>query len=243
MKVVVITGASRGIGSEMAKVFASNGYHCVICYNNSEMMAQKICKDIIQSGGNAITVKVDVTNSEEIKSMIDYVIMSYGHIDVLINNAGIAHKALIIDEEESQIRNIINTNLIGTIDVTKQVLPFMLKNNGGKIINISSIWGEVGAACESIYAASKAGIIGFTKSIAKEYAYNNITANCICPGVVDTDMNKNLTTEELTQLIEDIPQKRMLKCEEVANLALFLANETGDYITGQSIVMDGGFLL
>ena len=243
MKVVLITGSSKGIGRDIAKVFAKNGYAVVVCYNKSKESAEKVCNEIVNSGGNAILTKVDVTNIDDIKNMVSYVISSFGHIDVLINNAGVAHNALLIDESEENIDAILDTNLKGTIEVTKYVLPHMLKNNGGKIINISSIWGSEGASCESVYSASKAGIIGFTKSIAKEYAYSNITANCICPGVVDTDMNKNLSTEELKDLVDSIPQKRMLRGEEIGELALFLANNTGDYITGQSIIVDGGFLL
>lgn len=243
MKVALITGSSRGIGKEIAKVFAKNGYSVVICYNKSKEDAQNLCEEIIKFGGRAIIFKVDVTNIEDIKNMLKYTIYCFGHIDVLINNAGIAHKALLIDEDMNEIDSIIDTNLKGTINVTKFALPYMLKNGGGKIINISSIWGSEGASCESVYSASKAGIIGFTRSIAKEYAYNNITANCICPGVVDTDMNKNLSEKELEELVESIPQKRMLKGEEIGELALFLANKTGDYITGQSIVIDGGLLL
>lgn len=243
MKVALVTGSSKGIGKDIANIFAQNGYAVIICYNKSKANAENLYDEIINKNGNAIIAKVDVTNIEDIKNMLAYAISCFGHIDVVINNAGIAHKALLIDEDMAEIDSIIDTNLKGTINVTKFVLPYMLKNGGGKIINISSIWGSEGASCESIYAASKAGIIGFTRSIAKEYAYNNITANCICPGVVDTDMNKNLSSQELNELVESIPQKRMLKGEEIGKLALFLAERTGDYITGQSIVIDGGLLL
>ncbi len=243
MKVAIITGSSKGIGKDIAKVFASQGYGVVVCYNKSKQYAENLCDEILKNGGNAICTKVDVTNVDEIKNMLNYTIECFGHIDVVINNAGIAHKALLIDEDLSMIDSLIDTNLKGTIYVTKCALPYLLKNGKGKIINISSIWGKEGASCESVYSASKAGIIGFTRSIAKEYAYNNITANCICPGVVDTDMNKNLSKQELDDLIENIPTKRMIKGEEIGNLALFLAEQTGDCITGQSIVIDGGFLL
>ena len=243
MKVAVITGSSRGIGKDIAKVFARQGYAVIICYNKSKECAENLCDEIVKNGGNAISTKLDVTNVDEIKNMLSYTVKCFGHIDVVVNNAGIAHKALLIDEDESTISNIVDTNLKGTINVTKYALPYLLENGKGKIINISSIWGVEGASCEAVYSASKAGIIGFTRSIAKEYAYNNITANCICPGVVDTDMNKNLSKQELDDIVESIPQKRMLKGEEIGNLALFLAEQTGDYITGQSIVIDGGFLL
>ena len=169
MKVALITGSSRGIGKDIAKVFAKNGYSVVICYNKSKEDAQNLCEEIIKFGGRAIISKVDVTNIEDIKNMLKYTIYCFGHIDVLINNAGIAHKALLIDEDMNEIDSIIDTNLKGTINVTKFALPYMLKNGGGKIINISSIWGSEGASCESVYSASKAGIIGFTRSIAKEY--------------------------------------------------------------------------
>ena len=242
MKTVLITGASRGIGREMAKLFANASYAVAINYNKSQKEAQTLYNEIIKFGGNAVLFKADVSNAQEVNQMVDYTLSCFGHIDVLINNAGISKKGLLIDEKDEITKSIIDVNLIGCINTSKYCIPCMLKYGKGKIINISSIWGNSGASCEATYSASKAGLIGFTKSLAKEYGYNNIQVNCICPGVIDTDMNKNLSDEELDDILKNIPMGRLGEGKEVANLALFLA-EKGDYITGQVITVDGGFSL
>lgn len=242
MKTVLITGASRGIGREMAKLFANASYAVAINYNKSQKEAQTLYNEIIKLGGNAVLFKADVSNAQEVNQMVNYALSCFGHIDVLINNAGISKKGLLIDEKDEITKSIIDTNLIGCINTSKYCIPCMLKHGKGKIINISSIWGNCGASCEATYSASKAGLIGFTKSLAKEYGYNNIQVNCICPGVIDTDMNKNLSDEELDDILKNIPMGRLGEGKEVANLALFLA-EKGDYITGQVITVDGGFSL
>lgn len=243
MKTVLITGASKGIGCEIAREFANNGYSVAINYNKSETEANKLYNYIINNGGNAILVKADISNPNEVSTMVEYTLKCFGHIDVLVNNAGVCVKNLIIDEQDDITKNVIEINLLGSIYTSKYVLKSMVQQGFGKIINISSIWGNCGAACEATYSASKSGIIGLTKSLAKEYGYNNINVNCICPGLVETNMNKNLSEQELLEIIENIPQKRMARPKEVAKLALFLADQTGDYITGQIITIDGGFTL
>ena len=243
MKTVLITGASRGIGKQIAKQFAKHGYNVAINYNKSIDKAKSLYEEIISLNANAILVKADIKNSNEVKKMIEKTIACFGHIDVLINNAGISYKGLFIDENNEITKEIIDTNLLGAMYTSKYVLPHMLKNGGGKIINISSIWGKVGASLECSYSTSKAGLIGLTKSLAKEYGYNNIFVNCICPGLVDTDMNKNLSKQELEDVINQIPAKRIGKTEDISNLVLFLAENTGDYINGQIITVDGGFTL
>ena len=242
MKTVLITGASKGIGSAMAKVFASAGYFVGINYNSSENEAKLLLDEIISSGGNAMLIKADVKKENEVKKMVDEFVNSAGHVDVLINNAGVSQKGLFVDEKEEITQSVIETNLLGTIYASKQVLKHMLTQNGGKIINISSIWGNVGASMEATYSASKAGVIGLTKSLAKEYGYNNIQVNCICPGVIDTQMNSHLTKEERQEVESEIMTNRFGEPKEVADLALFLA-EKGEYITGQIITIDGGFTL
>lgn len=243
MKTVLITGASRGIGREITKEFAKNGYSVAINYNSSQTSANDLYNEIIGNGGNAILIKADVSNPQEVSNMVDYTLKCFGHIDVLVNNAGISLKNLIIDEDDSKTKKLIEINLLGSIYTSKYVLKSMIGQGYGKIINISSIWGNSGASCEATYSASKAGLIGFTKSLAQEYGYNNINVNCICPGLVDTDMNKNLSQKELQEILESIPKQRMASPNEVAKLALFLADQTGDYITGQIITIDGGFTL
>lgn len=243
MKTVLITGASKGIGRQIAKQFAQKGYNVAINYNKSENEAKSLYDEITSLNTNAILVKADIKNLNEVQNMINKTISCFGHIDVLVNNAGISYKGLFIDENDKITKEIIDTNLLGAIYTSKYVLPYMLKNGTGKIINISSIWGNVGASLESTYSASKAGIIGLTKSLAKEYGYNNICVNCICPGLIDTDMNKNLSKTEIEEIIKQIPAKRIGKTEDISNLVLFLAECTGDYITGQVITVDGGFTL
>lgn len=243
MKTVLITGASRGIGRSLAKEFAKNNYNIAINYNKSENKAKELYNEIVSMGGNAILVQADISKPENVINMVETTIKCFGHIDVLINNAGISVKNLLIDETDIITQEVINTNLLGAIYTSKYVIKSMLQQGYGKIINISSIWGKCGAACEATYSASKAGLIGFTKALAQEYGYNNINVNCICPGLVETEMNNNLSKSELEQVIQDIPKQRMASTEEVAKLALFLADQSGDYITGECITIDGGFTL
>lgn len=242
-KVVLITGASNGIGSAMAKMFAKDGCKVVINYNQSFDNAKKLADEICAMNQTAIICKCDVSKSNEVKTMIDEVLTTFGHIDILINNAGICSSNILIDETEDNIDKVISTNLIGTINCTKYVSKHMLQRQQGKIINISSIWGIFGASNESVYSASKGGVITFSKAMAKELAYNNITVNCIAPGVVDTKMMSNYSLEELENIKNDIPLGRFATPNEIASLALFLASKNADYITGQVITIDGGFTL
>ncbi len=243
MKTVLVTGASSGIGRTIAKEFANNGYAVAINYNKSKQDAISLLDEITSINGVAMLCKADVGNQDEVSKMVDDVLKEFGHIDVLVNNAGISLKGLFIDESYVDMINIVNTNLISAINLSKKVIPSMIENEKGRIINISSIWGNVGGSMEVSYSTSKAGIIGLTKSLAKEYGYNNINVNCICPGAIDTQMNNNLTSKERTELITQIPAGRLGKTEEVAKLVLFLAEDTGDYINGQVITIDGGFTL
>lgn len=243
MKTILISGASQGIGKELAYTFSKNGYFVAINYNKSKKEAEKLYDDIINSGGNAILVQGDISDNNQVKQIVKNTLDCFGHIDVLINNAGICRQNLLIDEPDEQTQEIINTNLLGTIFLTKQVLKSMTEQKYGTIINISSVWGVCGASCESTYSASKSALIALTKSLAKEMAGANITVNCIAPGVIDTKMNKNLSHEEKIDLINSIPLRRIGSCKDVANTALFLASESASYITGQTIVVDGGFIL
>lgn len=242
-KVILITGASNGIGKEMAKMFAQNDYKVVINYNNSQKTAIDLANEICSNGQTAIAIKADVSNAEEVANMIDEILNTFGHIDILINNAGISSNNLLIDESAEMINKVINTNLLGTINCTKKVCKHMIKREYGKIINISSIWGLNGAANESVYSASKGGIIAFTKAMAKELAFSGITVNCIAPGVVNTNMMKFYSETEKNEIQSQIPLGRFASPNEIANLALFLASKQADYITGQVITIDGGFTI
>lgn len=242
-KVVLITGASNGIGAEMAKLFALKSFKVVINYNNSQENAINLANEICSIGQTAIAIKADVSSPNDISNMISETIQTFGHIDILINNAGICSNNLLIDEFEDNINKLISVNLTSTINCTKQVCKHMISNGTGKIINISSIWGLYGAASESVYSATKGGIIAFTKAMAKELAYSGITVNCIAPGVVDTKMMSNYSPSEIEDIKQQIPLGRFANPSEIAKLALFLASDDANYITGQILTIDGGFTL
>lgn len=240
-KVVLITGASKGIGAQIAKSFAQSGYNVVINYNQSRIQAETLANELCSLGVSAIAIKADISNFNEINKMINETLNIFGHIDVLVNNAGVCSYKIIIDETIDSINSQINTNLLGTILCSQCVAKTMIKQNFGKIINISSIWGIVGASGESVYSATKGGIISFTKALAKELSYSNITVNAIAPGVVETEMLNKLTMKEKESLKEEIPLGRFASPEDIANGVLFLASDKANYITGQTLQIDGGF--
>ena len=242
-KIALITGASNGIGKEIARLFAQNNYFVIINYNNSEKSAKSLEQNLLDNGFEAMCIQADVSDSKEVKNMISNIIKNFGHIDVLINNAGIASNKILIDETIENINQIISTNLVGTINCCKYVSEHMMHKGFGKIINISSIWGLYGASGETVYSASKGGIIAFTKALSKELIYSGITVNAIAPGCVDTNMMKNYTEHELDEIKNNIPLKRFAYPEEIASLALYLASNNANYITGQTIQIDGGFCL
>ena len=199
-KVAMVTGASRGIGREIAKSLAKQNVKVIANYNNSEEKAIELKKEL-EAGGIVIDiVKADVSKREEIKHLVQYAMENYGKIDILINNAGISEYKLFTDETDEDWNKIINTNLYSAFAVSQEVIPNMIKNKNGCIINISSVWGMVGASMEVLYSVSKAGIDGLTKALAKELGPSNIRVNAIAPGIVDTDMCKNFTKEELEEI-------------------------------------------
>ncbi len=242
-KIVLITGASKGIGAQIAKTFSNNNYVAIVNYNKSEKEAISLVEQIVANGNTAFCYKADVSDFAQVNSMISNIIKDFGHIDVLINNAGVCSYKILIDEDINSITNQINTNLVGTILCSKVVSQQMIKQNFGTIINISSVWGICGSSSESIYSATKGGIISFTKSLAKELAFSGIRVNAIAPGVVETDMINSLTQEEKSQLKNEIPLQRFASSEEISELALYLASDKSNYITGQVIVVDGGLTL
>lgn len=242
-KTVIITGASRGIGAAAAKLFAENNYNVVINYNNSEKKAFALLNELKDRGFNAVAFKADVTDREAVKRLVEYTIRIYGGIDVLVNNAGVAQQKLFGDITMSDYNNIMDINFRGVFNFCQLVLPYMINMKKGKIINISSIWGITGASCEVLYSASKAAVIGFTKALAKELGPSNIQVNCIAPGVIDTEMNANLTESDRESLIEETPLMRFGKASDIAESILFLASEKADFITGQILSPNGGFVI
>lgn len=239
MKTVLITGAAKGIGAAIAEELANDGYQVIINYKTSKQKAQELKTKLTNNGQGVEIYQADVTKKEEVEKMIEYVVSKYGKIDVLVNNAGISQIKPFADIEEHEWDNMINNNLKSVYLVTKQVIHNMLQNQSGTIINISSIWGITGASCEVHYSAAKAGIIGMTKALAKEMALSNITVNAIAPGMIETDMNNDLTQEEIDEVVSEIPLKRMGKPKEIANTVKWLIETP--YITGQTIRIDGGW--
>lgn len=243
-KVALITGGSRGIGEKIAERFAQAGYNLIINYvSNIENVEELETKIKGNANIEILFIQSDVTSFESCENMVNEAIKKFGHIDVLVNNAGITKDTLLMRMKEEDFDKVINVNLKGTYNVTKNVIPYMMKQKYGKIINISSVVGVSGNAGQANYAASKAGIIGFTKSVAKELASRNILANCIAPGFIKTDMTDILSDSVKESINSQIPLKKMGTAKEVANAVYFLGNEENTYITGQVLNVDGGMLM
>ncbi len=239
MRTALVTGATRGIGKATAIGLAKLGYLVILGYKNNEQMAEEVVNSIRKNGGTAHAIQVDISDNVSIENMVDTICSKYEGVDILVNNAGISLQKLLIDTSYDEWTEVIDTNLNSAFYITKLLLPYMLSNKWGRIINISSIWGLVGGSMEVAYSTSKAGLIGFTKALAKEYGPSNILVNCVAPGLIATDMNNNLTEEETAQVCEDIALGRAGTPLEVAELVCFLANEKTSYITGQVIQIDG----
>ena len=241
-KVAMITGATRGIGKQIALTLANEGYNIVLNYRtkNDELIQAK--NEIESKNVKCLTVQGDVTNFEDCKQMIERAINEFGKIDVLINNAGITKDMLLARMKEEDFKQVIDVNLVGTFNMTKNVISYMMKARNGRIINISSVVGIAGNAGQTNYSASKAGIIGFTKSLAKEVASRNILVNAVAPGFIETNMTDVLKQEVKDEIAKNIPLKRMGTPKDVANVVKFLASEDSSYITGQVISVDGGMI-
>lgn len=242
-KVVLITGGTRGIGKAIALKFAKEGYNLAINYVSDKTDLESLKEEFFKYNVEVLFIKTDVSDFEQSKNMIDETIKKYGKIDVLVNNAGITKDDLILRMKEEDFNKVININLKGTFNVTKNVVTYMMKKRQGKIINISSVVGISGNAGQCNYAASKAGIIGFTKSIAKELASRNILANCVAPGFIATDMTEVLTDDVKEKINNQIPLKRMGTVDEIAEAVYFLGREENKYITGQVLNVDGGMIM
>lgn len=245
MKTALVTGGSRGIGKAIVYAFANAGYNVILNYNSSEQSAKEIVKDLAECTGIVEMFKADVSNRDEVDAMVEYAVKEFGGIDVLVNNAGISQVGLFTDLEFEEWSKVLNVNLTGVFNVTQSALrQGMLSKKDGVIINISSIWGITGGSCEVAYSAAKAGVIGLTKSLAKELAPSNITVNAIAPGAIATDMIYKEYSEKDIELIEkDIPMGRLGTPIEIANLALYLASDNARYMTGQVLSPNGGSVI
>ena len=238
IKTALITGASRGIGAAIAAELAREGFMTVINYKSSDEAAERIA---VQTGG--IAIKADVSSREQVSWMVKIVNEKTGGVDVLVNNAGISVSGLFTDITDEQEEMLWNTNVQGVFNCTKAVLPYMINKKHGKIINISSMWGQVGASCEVHYSAAKAAVIGFTKALAQELGPSGINVNCIAPGVITTDMNKEHSIETMNILKDETPLERLGTPEDIAHTAAFLASEKSSFITGQIIGVNGGYII
>ena len=238
-KIIIVTGASRGIGREIAKELAKKEYTVIANYNKSEKQAQELKEESEKEKINIDIFKADVSKRDEAKELVEYTINKYGKIDVLINNAGISQIKEFTQITDEDWNNMINTNLNSVFYMTQEACKNMIHNKNGCIINISSIWGVVGASCEVHYSVSKAGIDAMTKSLAKEMGPSNIRVNSIAPGIIETEMNKDLNKEDLQEIINQIPLGRIAKPKEIAKSIKWLIED--EYVTGQVISVDGGW--
>ena len=242
-KIALVTGASRGIGRQIALTLAGYGATVIVNYNGSAAKAEKVVNEITANGGMAESMQCSVSDFEKSKEMIDGIVKKYGRLDILVNNAGITKDNLIMKMSEDDFDAVIATNLKGAFNCIKHVSRQMLKQRGGRIINISSVSGVMGNAGQVNYSASKAGVIGMTKAVAREMASRGITCNAVAPGFIKTDMTDVLSDTIKENINAQIPMKKFGETEDVANLVAFLASDAAKYITGQVICVDGGMAM
>lgn len=238
-----VTGGSGAIGSAICLALSEMGYNVAVGYNSNEQKAQSIAGEIIKNGKKAVAVKCDVTACESVNYAVSECEKYLGELDLLVNNAGIADINLFTHVSDEKMQSIVSCNLMGAMYASRAVLPQMINRKSGNIINISSMWGEVGASCEVVYSAAKAGLIGFTKALAKEVGLSGIRVNCITAGMIDTPMNKGFTQDEISEIIQEIPLSRMGTPEDIANAVTFLASEKASYVTGAILKVNGGMCI
>lgn len=240
-KVILVTGASRGIGREISKYLAIQKHIVIANYNKSMEAASELKNECLHKNLKLDIIKADVSKRNEVKNMVNYIVEKYKKIDVLINNAGISSYNIFTDITDEEWNKVINVNLYSAFCTTQEVLPFMIHEKNGCIINISSVWGMVGSSCESLYSISKAGMDGMTKSLAKELGPSNIRVNSIAPGFIDTDMNKSFSNETLDIIKQEIPLEKVGKTTDIAKCVSWLIDDT--YTTGQIISINGGWVI
>ena len=244
MKTALITGASGGIGSALAVAFAQQGYAVVLNYNNSEEKARRLADVITESYRvPALAVKCDVSDYTQVCNMFSVIEENFGGVDVLLNNAGISEQSLFTDITAGQWRRMMGINLDSVFHCCKSALPYMISKKSGVIINISSMWGQTGASCEVHYSTAKAGIIGLTKALAKEVGPSGVRVNAIAPGVVMTDMMSSFSEEDVCQLKDETPLQKLGTPKNIADAAVFLASQKAEFITGQILGVNGGFVI
>ena len=237
MKTAIVTGGAKGIGAAIVKRLVREGYKVAFCYNNSEEKANEICAEL---GDNCRAYKLDITDSKAVNETFADVEKNFGEIAVLVNNAGIAEQSLFTDITDEMWHRMLETNLSGAFYCCRAVLKYMINRKSGKIVNISSIWGEIGGSCEVHYSSAKAGLIGMTKALAKEVGLSGITVNSVSPGVILTDMTSHFGEETMNELKNETPLNRIGTSEDVAGAVAFLLSSDADFITGQDLAVNGG---
>lgn len=242
-KIALVTGASRGIGRQIAKTLAAKGAAVIVNYNGSAAKAEETVREIREAGGSAEAIQCNVSDFNSSKEMLDGIVAKYGRLDILVNNAGITRDNLVMKMSEEDFDAVIQTNLKGVFNCTRHIARQMLKQKSGRIINISSVSGVLGNAGQANYCAAKAGVIGLTKSAAKELASRGITVNAVAPGFIKTEMTDVLKDDIKKAIMENIPMKAFGETEDIANAVAFLASEEARYITGQVISVDGGMAM
>lgn len=242
-KIALITGGSRGIGAACVRTLAEDGYAVVFLYNRSREKAEALVQSLRAEGRDVAAFRCDVADAAQVQAVIADILRSYRHIDVLVNCAGIAHIGLFTDMTEAEWDHLFAVNVRSAFSVTKAVLPGMISRQQGAIVNVSSMWGEVGASCEVAYSATKAALIGLTKALAKEVGPSGVRVNCVTPGVIDTDMNAQLTDADREELAEETPLGRIGEATEVAKTILFLCGDGASFISGQVLGVSGGLVI
>jgi len=242
-KVAIVTGGAAGIGRTISLELAKHGAKVVINYRSSETKALELVEEIKKLGSDALAVKADISDFNQAKALVDETLNVFGKLDILVNNAGITNDQLLLRMQEEQFDQVMDTNLKGSWNMAKHAARPLLKSEQGRIINISSIIGLIGNVGQTNYSASKAGMIGLTKSLAKEFGTKGVTANVICPGFIETEMTKNLDPKFVEAYLNNIPLKRLGQPLDVANAVLYLASDLASYMTGQVLVIDGGMVM
>lgn len=242
-KTVLITGASGGIGAEAARRFAAAGWDVAVHYYKGEQAAARLVEELTAAGHTAMAVGADLRDGEQVRKMVDNVLDKFCQLDILVCNAGVAWQGLLGDMTTTEWRDLFAVNVDGVFHCCKAVIPHFVHRKAGKILTVSSMWGQVGASCEAAYSASKAAVIGLTKALAKELGPSGIAVNCVAPGVIDTEMNGKLSPEALEMLREETPLGRIGTPADVAESLLFLASPAGDFMTGQVLCPNGGLVI
>ena len=242
-KTVLITGASRGIGAETARRFSAAGYAVAIHYHRSEERALALAEELRRAGGEVLTAQADVGDWSQVRKMVDNVLDKFCQLDILICNAGVSWQGLLSEMSVEDWRRLCAVDLDGVFYCCKAVIPHFVARKAGKILTVSSMWGQTGGSCEAAYSAAKAGVIGLTKALAKELGPSGIAVNCVAPGVIATEMNQNLTPADLDALREETPLGRIGTAGDVAESLLFLASEGASFITGQVLAPNGGLVI